>query len=248
MSFNEEKDAQAAWEEKYVEKQDYAVFCPVVNRFDLLDEAVASTAPYKLTVIDNSNGNLGNRYKDTEHVTVYVPVIPLNFQQTSNLECKLAKLRGAKYYVHMHHDAKFPSERIGDLLEIARKADGDGRKWLVIFTLYDILCAYNVAAMEDLGGYDSHLFHLYHGDNDLWRRAKLVGYERIEGGGEGVVHLGGGSTTMNSDLRWRICNDNQFPLSAEIYRRKWGGGPDQEVFTSPFGRPDVFPDLKPLIP
>ena len=220
----------------------------MVNRFDLLDEAVASTAPYKLTVIDNSNGNLGNRYKDTEHVTVYVPVIPLNFQQTSNLECKLAKLRGAKYYVHMHHDAKFPSERIGDLLEIARKADVDGRKWLVIFTLYDILCAYNVAAMEDLGGYDSHLFHLYHGDNDLWRRAKLVGYERIEGGGEGVVHLGGGSTTMNSDLRWRICNDNQFPLSAEIYRRKWGGGPDQEVFTSPFGRPDVFPDLKPLIP
>ena len=47
MSFNEEKDAQAAWEEKYVEKQDYAVFCPVVNRFDLLDEAVASTAPYE---------------------------------------------------------------------------------------------------------------------------------------------------------------------------------------------------------
>jgi hypothetical protein len=227
---------------------DYAVFCPVVNRFDLLDVAVASTAPYDMTVIDNSNGQLGDRYKDTAHVTVYIPCVPLTFQQTSNLECKLAKQRGAKYYVHMHSDAQFPSERIGDLLDISRKADADGRRWLVAFTLYDIVCAYNVSAMEDLGGYDAHLFHLYYGDNDLWRRAKLAGYERIEAGGNSIVHNGGGSSTINSDMRWKICNGNQFPLSGEIYRRKWGGNPEQEIYTAAFNRPDIFTDFKPVIP
>ena len=130
-----------------MDNQDYAIFCPVVNRFDLLDAAVASTAPYNMTVIDNSNGKLGDRYKGAEHVTVYIPSVPLTFQQTSNLECWLAKQRGAKYYVHMHSDAQFPTERIGELLDIARRADG--KRWLVIFTLYDILCVYNVAAMED---------------------------------------------------------------------------------------------------
>jgi GT2 family glycosyltransferase len=199
-----------------------------------------------MTVIDNSNGKLGDRYKGAEHVTVYIPSVPLTFQQTSNLECWLAKQRGAKYYVHMHSDAQFPTERIGELLDIARRADG--KRWLVIFTLYDILCVYNVAAMEDLGGYDAHLFHLYHGDNDLWRRAKLSGYERIEAGGEGIIHNGGGSATINSDSRWKICNDNQFPLSAEIFRRKWGGNPEHETYTAPFNRPDVFTDMKPVIP
>jgi len=231
-----------------MDNQDYKIFCPVVNRFDLLDAAVACTAPHNMMVIDNSNGKLGDRYSGVGHIDTYEPSVPLNFQQTSNLECKLAKMFGAKYYVHMHSDSQFPPERIDELLDIARKADADGKKWVVIFTLYDILCVYNVAAMEDLGGYDAHLFHLYHGDNDLWRRAKLSGYERIEAGGDGIIHNGGGSVTINSDMRWKICNDNQFPLSAEIYRRKWGGNPDHEIYLAPFNRPDVFTDMKPVIP
>jgi hypothetical protein len=232
-----------------MDNHDYQIFVPVVNRFDLLDAAIASTAPYSsLTVIDNSDGKLGDRYKDNEPITICRPPVPLNFQQTSNLECKLAKQRGAKYYVHMHHDAQFPPARIGELLDIARKADADGRRWLVVFTLYDILCVYNVAAMEDLGGYDAHLFHLYYGDNDLWRRAKLSGYERIEAGGKGIIHNGGGSTTINSDMRWKICNDHQFPLAAEIYRCKWGGNPEHETYSAPFDRPDVFTDMKPVVP
>ena len=248
MSFNEEKDAQAAWEEKYVEKQDYAVFCPVVNRFDLLDEAVASTAPYEMTLIDNSDGKLGDRYKDTPHVTVYEPPVPLPFSVTHNLEFRLAQKRGAKYLVHLHSDAKFPSRKITDLLDKARQADADGRKWLIIFSYYEILAVYNVQAAMEIGGYDAHLFHFYFADNSLFRRAKLLGYELIEGGGEGVIHNGGGSVTINSNSRWKVCNGYTFPLYAELYRRMWGGSPGQETFTYPFDRPDVFPDLKPLIP
>jgi hypothetical protein len=249
MSFNESKDALTAWEEKQMmNEKDYVICCPVVNRFDLLDAAVASTAPYEMIVIDNSDGKLRDRYKDTEHVTVYVPPVPLPFSVTHNLEFRLAQKSGAKYLVHMHSDAQFPSSKITDLLDKARQADFDGRKWLIIFSLYEILATYNVQSAIDLGGYDAHLFPFYFADNSLFRRAKLLGYELIEGGGEGVLHNGGGSVTIHSDSKWQTCNDHTFPLYAELYRRMWGGSPGQETFNYPFDRPDVFPDLKPVIP
>ena len=227
--------------------EDFVVFCPVVNRFDLLDVAAESTKPYKMIVLDNSDGLLGDRYKDTPHVSVYTPPLPLSFTSTSNLEYRMAHERGAKYYIHMHSDAQFPSEKIGHLLDVARQADADGRKWLVAFTLYDVLCVYNVAAMIDIGGYDSHLFSFYYSDNDAWRRAKLAGYERIEAGGEHVVH-NGGSVTINNDSRWKVCNDHSFQLSAIMFRMKWGGDPEKETFDAPFGRPDIFTDMKPVCP
>ena len=228
--------------------EDFVVFCPVVNRFDLLDVAAESTKPYKMIVLDNSDGLLGDRYKDTPHVSVYTPPLPLSFTSTSNLEYRMAHERGAKYYIHMHSDAQFPSEKIGHLLDVARQADADGRRWLVAFTLYDVLCVYNVAAMIDIGGYDSHLFSFYYSDNDTWRRAKLAGYERIEAGGEHVVHNGGGSVTINNDSRWKVCNDHSFQLSAIMFRMKWGGDPEKETFDAPFGRPDIFTDTKPVCP
>lgn len=229
-----------------IDNHDHLIFCPVVNRFDLLDTAVASTAPYPMILIDNSDGQLGDRYKGTPHVSVFTPPIPLMFTQMSNLEYRMTAAFGKKYYIHMHSDAEFPSSRIDDLVNVARKADDESRRWLVAFTLYDILCIYNVDAMMNLGGYDSHMFRFYHSDLDLWYRAKLAGYERIEAGGESVVHNGGGSVTIGADPRWNVCN--AYSLSGQHFRDKWGGDPGSEVYQVPFGRPDVFTDLKPLAP
>lgn len=102
--------------------------------------------------------------------------------------------------------------------------------------------------MVDLGGYDSHLFTFYVSDIDLWRRASLAGYERIEAGGDSVTHNGGGSATINSDAAWNICNGHSFSQAWKTYEAKWGGAQGSETFTSPFCRPDVFLDLKPLVP
>ncbi len=223
---------------------DYAIFVPVVNRFDLLDEAVASTEPYPVTIIDNSDGKLGDRYNDPR-IEIYRPPVPLHFTQTMNLEFKLAKDRGAQYCIHLHSDAKFPAERIADIAEKARKADADGKKWLIGYTLYDILCIYNVESALAVGGYDWLISNFYHADNHLWRKARLLGYELLEFGGDGVVHNGGGSVTINSDAKWGIRNGATFPLSAFLYQSVWGGGPGNEVYDYPFSRPDVFGDKIP---
>lgn len=229
-----------------VSQDDFLVFTMAVNRFDLLDETVASAAPYNLVIIDNSDGKLGDRYKNTSHVSIFTPPVPLSFTQSSNIEYRMAAAFGKKYYIHMHSDVTFPSARIGDLLTKAREADAEGRRYLVIFTLYDLLCLYRVDAMVELGGYDSHMFSFYSSDLDIWYRAKLAGYERIEAGGEGIVHLSGGSGTINGDSRWNICNAHIH--SGETFRQKWGGDPGHEVYDAPFGRPDVFTDMKPVVP
>jgi hypothetical protein len=229
-------------------QDDFMVFTMAVNRFDLLDVAVESAAPYNLVILDNSDGKLRDRYKNTPHVSLFTPPVPLSFTQSSNVEYRMAAAFGKKYYVHMHSDAQFPSSKIDELLDTARKADADGRKWLVAFSLYDIVCVYSVAAMVDIGGYDSHLFHFYYSDQDAWRRASLAGYERIEAGGDGVVHNGGGSATLHSDIAWQVCNDYTFPLTKSLYISKWGGDVGSEVYQAPFNRSDAFPDLKPLVP
>ena len=220
---------------------DYAIFVPVVNRFDLLDEAVASTGDYPITIIDNSDGALGKRYDDPR-IEIYVPPVPLHFTQTHNLEFKMAKEKGAKYLVHLHSDAKFPPEKILDIVEKARQADADGRKWLVGFTLYEILAIYNIESALALGGYDWLICNFYFADNLLWRKAKLLGYERLEFGGQDVLHNGGGSVTLNNNDKWKVRNGYTFPLAQILYRQVWGGDPDRETYEFPFNQPDAFDD------
>ena len=231
-----------------VSQDDFLVFTMAVNRFDLLDTAVASAEPYQITILDNSDGSLGGRYKENPRVSIFTPPVPLNFAQSSNVEYRMAQAFGKTYYAHFHSDAQFPSSKITDLLNQARKADAEGRKWLIIFSLYEILAVYNVEAMAALGGYDAHLFPFYFADNSLFRKAKLLGYELIEGGGDGVIHKGGGSVTINSDTRWSVCNSHTFPLQSQLYHQMWGGPPGHETFEFPFNRQDTFPDLKTPLP
>jgi len=206
-----------------------AAYIPVVNRPDLLEQAVENAACIwpALTVIDNSLDqwvHLSSRYH------VFCPPVPLSFTQTMNWEMQACARRGKKFCLHMHSDAVVPPGAIEKLLEFAEQIDCSGRKWGVIFTLYDVMAVYNPMAAVECGGYDT-TFSAYFSDNDYYRRLRLAGYECVESHIE-VGHVG--SSTVRSDESLRNLHQMTFPWYRQYYVMKWGGEPDKETFATPF--------------
>lgn len=121
------------------------------------------------------------------------------------------------------------------------------KDWGVIFTHYDVLCAFNMAAVKDVGFFDP-MFMFYMGDCDYYHRMRKAGWRQIEIGAEGVEHRceaqsnvapfkdGVGSATIKSDalfnhrIQWRHSTG----FDAAYYRLKWGGEPEHETFDRPF--------------
>ena len=207
---------------------DYSAYIPVVNRFDLLDDAVKNSAFVhdNLTIIDNSPNGLDHPYA----VKVFRPEVPFTFSQSMNYEFRDTLRQGKKFCLHMHSDSVVPKGAINALLDHARLIDESGRKWGVIYTLYDIMAVYNPVAALAIGGYDT-ILPAYFSDNDYYYRLKLAGWELLETGIE-VGHIG--SQTINSDPKLKFLNGVTFPLYRHYYIQKWGGEPGHEEFTRPF--------------
>jgi hypothetical protein len=211
-------------------QSDYAAFCPVVNRLDLLQSLIASIQPLwdDFTIIDNSEKGIVVK---PDQIRVFRPPVPLLFTQSMNWELEETLRRGKAYCIHMHNDAVIPEGTCEKLLDYARNINQEYSNWGVIYTLYDILCVYNPKVYEAIGGYDTN-FAAYFSDNDYFRRMELAGWSRHNSGIE-VGHVG--SQTINSDPYLRHLNGVTFPLYREYYRAKWGGTVDEEQFTHPFG-------------
>jgi hypothetical protein len=209
---------------------DYAAYVPVLNRLDLLQAVVAAASPLwsDFTIIDNTPQGVVAK---PDAIKVFRSPIPYLFTQSMNWMLEDALFRDRNFCIFMHSDAVIPDGACEKLLDLAREVDGEGRRWGVIFTHYDVLCAINPKAYESIGGYDTN-FSQYFSDNDYFRRMELGGWEKIDSGIE-VGHVG--SQTINSDPYLRHVNGVTFPLYQEYYRQKWGGSPGHEIFIHPFG-------------
>lgn len=151
----------------------------------------------------------------------------------------------------MHADAlALPGapERLRDFTQ-ARLDSGE--RWGVIFTLYDVFCAFNMTAVREVGYWDVRLYQ-YGSDNDYWRRLKLANYSIIESApipgiadtpdkffgkahineSVGVIHRG--SASIRSDPLFKYISDGRNPGNEAYYILKWGGLPNHETFTRPF--------------
>jgi hypothetical protein len=215
---------------------DYAAYIPVVNRFDLLKDAITNARDVadELTVVDNSpEGKVHELFPD---VQVFRTPIPMTFTQSMNFEFWDTRRKGKKFCLHMHSDSLVPVGAIHRLLEKAREVEESGVKWGVIYSFYDIMAIYNPIAGEAVGGYDIN-FPAYFSDNDFYRRLKLAGYECLESG-ISVGHMG--SQTINSDPFLKFLNGVTFPLYRQYYIAKWGGEPGQETFRTPFNLPENY--------
>ena len=220
---------------------EFFVYMRVENRPDLLKRAVHSIPEFwnLLTIVDNSDveyripdGRLITGICDglPVGITVMRPPVPLTFTQSHNWFYQDAKQRGAKFILWMHTDAEALDGGHLRLLELARKYTAEGRKWGLIWTNYDSLCALNLDMIADVGGYDT-VFPKYFCDNDHTRRMRLAGWETIDSG-IATMHIG--SQTIKSDPVLNFLNAQTFDLYRDYYVKKWGGEPDHEKYTVPF--------------
>jgi hypothetical protein len=208
------------------------LFIPYVNRFDLLEKAALSAVcdEVEINIIDNSDGPS----IDIPGVDFFYrrPPVPLTFSQSQNWMLNIAEGDSDydSFYLFMHSDAEAGEGTVKRLVEMARALSNGDTRWGCIFTAYDALAAFNTQAFREVGGWDTNLTW-YAGDQDMYRRLRLAGYDLVESNLP-VKHEP--SQTIKSDPAIKRFVDIMVPYRDAYYRAKWGNLPGKETLTTPF--------------
>lgn len=136
----------------------------------------------------------------------------------------------------MHNDAFARPGVAADFLKSVEALAASDKKWGVCFTTYDVLCAFNMKAVREVGYWDP-MFFQYTADPDYYHRLtaggwELLNWEKAHEGG--VEHRG--SMTVRSDklfnhfVQWR----ERDKFDKRYYAFKWGGSIAHETFKTPF--------------
>jgi len=196
-----------------------------VNRPDLLSVALRSIRSYlpHTIVVDNSEGrDLRNYPELLRAVKVFEPPIPMTFPQRMNYMNELAEARGCDVVMVMHNDAEAHPGTPHEFLKVLHKLNAERRRWGVAFTNFDILAAFHMEAVREVGPWDT-AFPQYFSDVDYYRRIQLAGYEHVWTG-LGVNHHNQGMSTVKSDPYLRTVNRATWPLYEKHFVAKWGLG------------------------
>lgn len=200
------------------------------NREDLLREAVESTRD-----IGNIHlwPNNGADVPGIENVTVRVlpvmsPISVINMMIQSSWDDDVM--------FWAHNDCFAHPGAAGDFLKATEALYATDKKWGVHWTLYDILCAFNMKAIREVGYWDP-MFFQYTADAEYYFRLTNAGYshEQWENGRDGRVEHRG-SMTVRSDgvfnhlTQWR----ERERFDRKYYKFKWGGDIGNEQFATPF--------------
>jgi hypothetical protein len=211
---------------------DHLTYIPYVNRPDLLDCAVSSVRDLwpSLVVIDQSLEGLNAQqhpWIDNIAGVFRSPFGSMSFTQMMNWAQAEANERGVQYLVFMHNDAECREAIALKLLDCARTQPDVG----VVFTHYDALSVFNVAAIRHVGPWDE-TFRWYFADNDYYHRMQLGGWHFCDFGGQQVAHHG--SQTLHSDSSLRAEVSANWKWHEAHYQHKWGGNPGRELYSFPY--------------
>ena len=79
--------------------------------------------------------------------------------------------------------------------------EGDNKRWEIALSHYDVLCAFNMAAVHDVGPWDTMYFQ-YHADVDYYRTLRAAGWQELDSGlKDGVIHHGSQSGEVGSSIQ-----------------------------------------------
>ena len=202
-------------------------FIPYVNRLDLLIKAINSVPKLqsKTILIDNSEDSqlvaLRPNLAELQCVLrIEVPPVSLTTAQTYNMIAKIAIQENCDFYTFMHNDGEAGPGVDQALLDKVQELMTTNPKWGVVFTHYDVFCAYNTAAIKDTGWWDQLRFPFYFLDNDYFNRMTDRGWQQINTSLP-VTHHTGASSTIKADPVRAYVNNLLFPVCERMYRDKW---------------------------
>lgn len=209
------------------------LYIPVVNNPEVLKRAMDSVPDdVDAVVVDQSPYGDFEKYVPDRLGYLRPSGSRMRFSQLQNYMLLRAAAQGTRELLFMHSDGSCDPSVVSRLLARARQEPDD---WGVIFTHYDVLCAFNVPALLDRVGFWDETFAWYYADNDFYRRLRLSGLRAVEQGGADVQHER--SSTQNFDpAEAERHKGTQFATFLH-YTHKWGAEPGRESHVVPYGGP-----------
>jgi hypothetical protein len=135
-----------------------------------------------------------------------------------------------------HNDCFSQPGAAKEFFDIVEAAHHGSERWGVYFSLYDILCAFNMEAVREVGYWDP-MFFQYTADPDYYHRMAVHNWpikQWAEGRDGRIIHRGSmtvrSDPTFNRRVQWR----ERTKFDKSYYAMKWGGLPGTETFKKPF--------------
>lgn len=223
---------------------------PILNRFDLLEKAIESFdyAPIELFVVDNNtvcekNKEAFRKLKDKFMFDSFSPRYNLGVAASWNRIITTAWSRGYGFVYIGSNDITLGPGTLQALVELEKPEP----ECLWMVNDFNFWCL-RLSAVPKIGLPDENFMPAYFEDSDYSRRIKLAGFDYICMGDKPFVKNGRsvpavsshhlGSQTIRSDQEYAIHNGNTFNnWNRNHYIMKWGGAPDSEQFSTPYGDP-----------
>lgn len=214
------------------------IFIPIVNHFHLLQKAINSVPNglfNEYFIFNNSGQNLHDHI-DLKHFKIFDYNGQLTFKDTQNKMREYAIQNNYDYYCFMHNDGEILDNSAHRLVETADQFIRDNRNWGVIFTHYDVFCAYSMHCVRTIGEWGDDRWPSqksgYYLDNDYYRRMGIGGFFKHQLENTNVAH-NEVSNTIRNEHELNIWNaQRQHVENHYIY--KWGGLPPHEWLDPPF--------------
>jgi len=221
------------------------IFIPVVNNLNLLEKAVKSVKPnlYNDYIIFNNTGQKipTSIYQDTQF-RVWDPIEPQSFMETQNMMRQYAISNNFDYYCFMHNDGEIQDNSD---INIINYVENLKEPWGVVFTLYDVFCAYNTKAVEIVGKWGDPLWPKqktgYFLDCDYYRRLKMHGFPEFNLPHSNILHAVSNTIKDSKELEIWL---SQKELVVAHYEKKWGGLNGNETYKVPFNKEEWISENK----
>lgn len=220
----------------------YKLHMAYANREDLAIEAVESVRGIG-NIYLWPNGDHSDQLGNLQGVTAVhrmPPVAPVSL-----INIMIRSSWGDDVMFWMHNDALAMPGVAARMLQRVRELHASDKKWGVLFTHYDVLCAFNMRCVREIGYWDA-MFFQYTADVEYYHRMRKAGWTTEEFG-PGVVHRNGpykegnreddGSATVRADpiFNYRTAFREMSQFDKNYYELKWGGRPGAEKYDRPFG-------------
>jgi hypothetical protein len=213
------------------------IFIPVVNNFHLLEKAINSVPDGIFDDYFIFNNSKNEIPIDVKQFKVIDRFGRLTFRQTQNAMREYAILNNYDYYCFMHNDGEVVDDTVERLVKMADDCINNKIKWSVIFTNYDVLCAYNTECVKEIGKWGDDTWPKqqqsgYFLDNDYYRRMEFSPFNKIYLENSNVLHNEYSNTIR--DPKEKKAWDVQREYVENYYALKWGGTPGKERYKTPW--------------
>lgn len=218
----------------------YKLHMAYSSRDDMaLDASQTVKAIGRLHVWPNGDNATSLLVPSDATVHVMPPMAPVSL-----INCMIRESWNDDVMFWMHNDA-FAKPGVAERLFVhVHELHTSGKRWGAVFTHYDVLSVFNMAAIRDVGYWDA-MFFQYTADVEYYGRMRAAGWEIDEShfGKDDVEHRHGSITvqtdpTFNLRTQWR----ERTLFDKNYHMLKWGSFPGQPFkFSKPFdGKTEKF--------